>query len=92
MATLYETNGNVREVTPHGAAWALEELESIVGGRHELLRTVDGRVMVINDTGKVQKPMLPLNVLATRIYVHGRRDPVLGPALVVDSRTELEPR
>ena len=89
-STLYETNGNIREVTPHGATWALEELQGIVGGYIEVVRTLDGRFMVINETGKVQNPMLPLNIMATRIYVHGRRDPIVGPAVVVDTKLELD--
>ena len=34
--------------------------------------------------------MLPLNKEATRIYQHGRVDPIVGPAVVVDSLSELK--
>jgi hypothetical protein len=34
--------------------------------------------------------MLPLNKNATRIYQHGRVDPIVGPAVVVDSMLELD--
>jgi len=32
----------------------------------------------------------PITKWATRIYVHGRSDVICGPALVVETRAELE--
>jgi hypothetical protein len=40
--------------------------------------------------GKCLTPMLDLNIPATRIYQHGRVDPIVGPALVVDTKAELD--
>jgi hypothetical protein len=87
MATLYKTDGTIEEVKPRsGKEFELEELQKIVGGYIELVRTVDGDAMVINELGKVNK--MDLNILATRLYRFGRHDPIVGPALVV-SRGEM---
>ena len=90
MATLYGTDGTKREITPHGATWARDELQSIVGGPIEVLRTVDGRYMVTNEVAKVQRNPLPPNAAATILYQHGRHDYIAGPAVLVDTRLELE--
>jgi len=90
-STLYTTDGRVKTVRPsNGKFWTLEEKQAIVGGYFELKRTLTGEYMVINETGKIQSPMLPLNKWATRIYQHGRTDPLVGEVLVVDTREELE--
>lgn len=88
MASLYQTDGRVREVRPsNGTRWTRIEMELLVGGPYELGRTLDGRYMVINDTGKLRG--LELNIPATRIYLHGRKDPLVGDVLVVDSLSEV---
>jgi hypothetical protein len=91
MAVLYTPDSRVKEVQPaNGRHWTLEELQAIVGGYVEVVRTVDHCFMVINEEGKIQTPPLPLNIPATRLYVHGRKDVILGPALVVSTRAELD--
>ena len=93
MATMLYTPEPVEMVQmihPKGAHWTLEELQELVGGYIEIVRTIDGRFMVINETGKMVTPMLPLNKNATRIYLHGRHDPIVGPAVVVDTMLELD--
>jgi hypothetical protein len=91
MTTLYTPDGRTKEVHPaNGKHWTLEELQGFVGGYIEILRTIDGGFMVINELGKVTVPMLDLNIPATRIYQHGRVDPIVGPALVVDTWLELD--
>ena len=88
---LYMPDGRTKEVRPaNGTHWTLEELQGFVGGYVEVLRTVDRGFMVINELGKVMTPMLDLNYQATRLYIHGRRDVIVGPALVVDTRLELD--
>jgi Domain of unknown function (DUF3846) len=90
-SVLYTPDGRTKVVRPaNGKHWTLEELQGFVGGYIEVLRTVDGGYMVINETGKVQRPPLELNRPATYIYKHGRKDPICGPAVVVDTREELE--
>jgi hypothetical protein len=90
-STLYTPDGRTKEIRPaNGAYWTMEEKQAFVGGNPEVLRTVDGGFMVINEEGKILNPPLELNIPATRLYIHGRRDVILGPALVVDTREELE--
>lgn len=90
--SLYRTDGTIIPVAPaNGVHWTLRELQGLVGGKViEQCCTIDGRIMVINEGGKIVKPMLPLNKEATRIYQHGRVDPIVGPAVVVDSLSELK--
>jgi hypothetical protein len=90
MTHLYQTDGRVKEIRPSGAHWTLEELQGLVGGYIGIVRTTDDRFMVINEMGKVMNPPLDLNIPATRLYVHGRRDVILGPAVVVDNKLELD--
>jgi hypothetical protein len=87
---LYQTNGTIVPIAPaNGVRWSLEELQGLVGGYIETCTTIDGRIMIINEHGKIVEPMLPLNEEATRIYCHGLVDPIVGPAVVVDSLQEL---
>jgi hypothetical protein len=91
MATfLYtpEPDEQIKLVKPKGDFWTLEELQGLVGGYIEVLRTIDNRIMVVNEMGKLME--LPLNKQATRIYQHGRVDPIVGPAIVSDSKEELD--
>lgn len=90
-SVLYTPDGRTKEVRPaNGIHWTLAELQSFVGGYVEVLRTVDGGFMAINELGKVVDPPLELNIPATRLYIHGRKDVILGPALVVDTKEELD--
>ena len=90
MATLLRISGESESLSPaNGINWSLEELQKLVGGYIEIVRTFDGRFMVINEMGKVVRPMLPLNILATKMYLHGRRDPIVGDAVVVDTVLEM---
>jgi hypothetical protein len=89
MATLYQPTGRVREIAPaNGVHWSAAELQELVGGNPEVVSTVDHKFMVINDLGKLLG--LELNIPATRIYLHGRKDVIMGNAVVVDTRLELD--
>jgi hypothetical protein len=86
---LYQPDGRTRELRPsNGVHWTREELQDLVGGPIEEVCTIDGRFMVVNDLGKLQK--LELNIPATRLYIHGRKDVIMGNAVVVDTRLELD--
>jgi hypothetical protein len=87
-SVLYKTDGRVSYVAPVGAVWSEEELQTLVGGYIQIVSTADDRYMVINDQGKSRG--LPLNVFATRLYKHGRQDVIVGPAVVVDTKLELD--
>ena len=89
MTSLYMTDGRVKIVHPaNGAHWTLSELQALVGGYIQIVGTVDGRFMVINDNGKLED-LIP-NALATRLYIYGREDYIAGPAVVVDTMLELD--
>jgi hypothetical protein len=89
MATLYEPSGRVKEISPaNGVHWSQRELHELVGGYIDIVMTTDDKFMVINDLGKVNG--LELNIPATRLYVHGRKDVIVGNAVVIDTRLELD--
>lgn len=89
MATLYQIDGRVKEIHPaNGVHWTLAELQALVGGNRAVVSTIDGRFMVINDMGKLED--LELNIPATRLYLHGRNDVIVGNAVVVDTRLEMD--
>jgi hypothetical protein len=89
MATLYGTDGRTKEVRPsNGVHWTEEELQGLVGGYVQVVSTIGGEFMVINDNGKSED--LELNIPATRLYIYGRQDVIVGPAVVVSTRLELD--
>jgi hypothetical protein len=88
MATLYRTDGTTEVLTPpNGVNWSLKELQTLVGGYIELTRTIDGRSLIVDDEGKLKGK--PLNIAATKLYVYGRHDPIVGDALIVDTHLEM---
>lgn len=66
MAQKILIQGKYRECTPkNGKTFTLEELQQIVGGYIEILFFRDGRMMVMNEEGKLNG--LQFNMKATRI-------------------------
>ena len=54
MATLLKVDGIRTEITPkNGTDFQLEELQKYVGGYIEVVRLNDGRVMIVNEEGKL---------------------------------------
>jgi hypothetical protein len=89
MATLLRTDGSVEVLAPpNGVHWSLEELQTLVGGCIEVAHTTDGKYLVIDDEGKRKRK--PLNVAATRLYRHGRRDVIVGDAVLIDTVLEMD--
>ncbi len=96
MATLYRTNDNPleplteEEVHPkNGTDFKLDELQDFVGGYIEIIHLNDGRIMVINEEGKLLD--LPVNLLATVQYQlsFGPIDQIYGNALVCENKEVL---
>ena len=87
-STLYYADGRSEVIHPAGATWSLEELQTLVGGYIEIARTHDGRWMVIDEEGKLKDK--PINPVATILYQYGNYDPIVGVALVVDTKMELD--
>lgn len=54
MATILYPDGRTEEIQPqNNRDFKLEELQKIVGGHIEILPLRDGRIMVINEEGKL---------------------------------------
>lgn len=90
MAILLRTGGDepMQLTPPNGSHWELEELQTLVGGYIEVVSTIDGRFLVLDDLSKIKNK--PVNMAATRLYVYGREDVIAGDAVLVDTRLELD--
>lgn len=77
------TSGDKKIIRPeNGSTFSLEELQKIVGGWIETVRAKDGRVIVLNEEGKLNG-LLP-NVEATELYCDPADDIIVGNVLVCD--------
>jgi hypothetical protein len=91
MATFLRITGEREVLSPaNGVHWSLEELQTLVGGYIEIVRTVDGRFLVIDEEGMLEHKRKKVNGAATRLYVHGRTWPIVGDVLLVDTKLELD--
>ena len=90
MALLLHPDGHFEVRTPRRQGWSMSELAEVIGDTVAIVSTVDGRWMAIDDLGKLKN--LPLNIEATMIYAFGRSDVIQGPALVIDTFVELQPK
>jgi SRSO17 transposase len=89
MAHLYREDGTIETLKPmNGTNWQLAELQTLVGGYIEIVRTLDDRYMVIDEEGKLKGK--ELNASATRLYLYGRHDVIVGPAVVIDTKAEMD--
>lgn len=83
MATIYKTNGEVIETTPkNGKDFSLEEMQAIVGGYIEIVYLDNGKLMIVNEEGKING--LPLNDNASMLV--GYTDLIMGDVLVCESK------
>lgn len=90
MALLLLPDGHFEVRNPRGTGWSLNELAEVIGDTVAIVSTIDGRWMAIDDLCKLKN--LPLNIEATMIYAYGRSDVIQGPALVIDTFVELQPK
>lgn len=75
-----EPDGTMTAVSPkNGTDFSLEELNEFVGGYIEIVSTTDGRIMVLNEEGKLNG--LPVNLAATILYGNPN-DVIVGDVLV----------
>jgi hypothetical protein len=68
-----------------GGTFSLEELQQYVGGMIEIVALDDGRVMVLNEEGKLLN--LPYNAIATELFNQGGRmwwEPIAGDVVVCE--------
>ncbi len=77
-------NGSETWVRPKNKkSFSLEELQRLVGGYIEIIQTkIQGKVMVINEEGKLKE--LPVNMKATGLYIYGDHDKIVGDVLLID--------
>lgn len=80
-AYIIKTSGEKKEVKPkNGTDFKLAELQAIVGGYIEVVPTKDGKIMIVNEEGKLHG--LELNPKATELL--GFPDIIVGDVLVCD--------
>ena len=87
MATVYKTDGTSQEVQPeNGKDFKLEELYKLVECQTiELVTLGGGKIMIIDEEGKLSSPPKPLNAAATQLFKQLPRIPgdyIAGNALV----------
>ena len=84
-AKLYKADGTILEVVPsNGSDFQLDELQAMVGGYIEIVSAGKGKIMVIDNEGKLKGK--PVNDAATMIFMQaGYYDIIAGDALVCDS-------
>ena len=77
MASILKTNG---EIVPLEDV-SLKSLQSAVGGLIEMVLATEGRIMFVNEEGKLLG--LPVNEQATKIYAYREQQgPIAGDAVV----------
>jgi hypothetical protein len=62
-------------------------VQNFVGGLIEIVKTKDGRTMVINEEGKIND--LSINQKATELYIHSNFDFIVGDVLICDENEIL---
>ena len=80
-------NGTREECLPaDGRHYTLEEMQRAIGGGYiEIVHTRDGRLMVMDEEGKLKG--FPINRVATALYRFGDQDPIVGDVLVCEERS-----
>jgi hypothetical protein len=82
-AQIVKTDGKVKSVRPFNFKnFNIKELQSIVDGFIEIVKTRDDRIMVVNEKAKNIK--LPYNEIATNLYVYGKYKTICGDVIVMD--------
>jgi len=83
MAMLYRADGTTDTIHPgNGIYFNLEELQTLVGGYIEIVRTHNGLYLVCDENGKVADEPKHINLQATELYQYGAHDPIVGDAVV----------
>lgn len=85
MTIYVKADGEYRVVFPaNGCKFSLRELQFYVGGSIEIVRDGKGKAFVVNEEGKLKN--LPLNPLASEIYIHffDAADFLVGNVLMCD--------
>lgn len=86
MATILKTDGTCEQRQPaNGTDFGLHEAQEIVDGYVEVVPLADGRIMLLNEEGKLRD--LDVNKEATALYLDGRAgiDVIVGDVLVCEN-------
>ncbi len=93
MAILYKTDSTIQNVSPaNGTDFKYKELTAFVEGMVEIVPLPSGRLMVVNEEGKLNG--LKINLRATDVwkaeypieqYPHNNDELIVGVALVCES-------
>lgn len=82
-ATIIKSSGLIEEIKFKGKKPKLSELQECVGGYIECIYLKDGKVLLVNEEGKILG--LPKNEYATSIMIdQGRYDFIVGDVLLID--------
>jgi hypothetical protein len=87
MAVVLHSDGSFDRVSPANKAtgFSLEEVYSYVQtDMVQVVMTRDGRIMVIDEEGKLKGK--PVNQTATRLYIYGDSDPIVGDVVVCNEQ------
>jgi len=85
MAQLYRTNGTIEEYPEpaNGTDYTLEEMQAAIGGGYvQILATIDGRIMIVDEEGKLKG--FSRNEAASREVILFAGDYISGDALVCE--------
>lgn len=86
MAEIIYPNGETLPFEMKGKTASLKELQDAVGGLIECVDTNDGRLMIINEEGKLEG--LEPNHVATELFAPGH-DIIVGNAVILN-HVEME--
>ena len=86
MAEIIYPNGETLPFEMKGKTASLRELQDAVGGYIETVPTNDGRIMVVNEEGKLKD--LEMNHVATELLTHNA-DVIVGNAVIL-GQDEME--
>ena len=85
-AKIIYTDKETEDYTPkNGKTFELDEMQGIVGGYIEIINLKDGRMMIVDEEGKLNNKAV--NILATNILRrdHCTTDYIVGTAIVCDA-------
>jgi len=87
MAILISPTGKMSKISPqNGTVFTSDELHTLVDGYLECVYLPDGRLMWINEEGKLKgkQPNMVATFLALKVLQHG--DLIVGPAVITTLR------